>query len=149
MASETIYLKGKGKWAKLFEQNKDNNEDFHGPGGAYTLVLYLDKEELDKFAATGSRVSPKTDEDGVFLRLKRKHNHPSIEALGGPPQVVDADKNAWDPGVPIGNGSELEVAVTVYDTRMGKGTRLEGVRVLEHVELPPLENGEGSPRLPF
>lgn len=148
MASETIYLKGKANWVKVFPHNKDKKEEFHGPGGAYTLDLLVDKENFDKFAASGSRVRPKSTEEGPVLKLRRKHTH-SIEALGGPPQVVDKDKNEWD-GTLIGNGSDVEVAVTVYDTKMGKGTRLEGVRVINLVELPPLEDGEeGGKRLPF
>lgn len=151
MASETHYITGKSHWAKVFPHSKDKNEDFHGPGGAYTIELEVDTEEHDKFIATGSRTKPRITEDGVLIKFKRKHTHPSIEVFGGPPQVVDADKNEWD-GTLIGNGSEVEVAYTVYDTKMGKGTRLEGIRVLDLVELPPLEGAEeggGSKRLPF
>jgi hypothetical protein len=149
MASETIYLTGISNWAKVFPHSKDKNEDFHGPGGAYTIDLQVEKEELDKFVASGARSKPRVGEEGMILKLKRKHTHPTIEAFGGPPQVVDADKNEWD-GSLIGNGSLVECAVTVYDTKMGKGARLEGVRVIDHVELPPLEEGEeGTKRLPF
>lgn len=149
MASETIYLTGKAQWAKIFPHYKDKNEDFHGPGGAYTLDLLVEKEELDKFTATGSRIRPRVTDDGVTIKLKRKAEHP-IADFAGPPQVVDVDKNEWD-GTMLGNGTEVEVAVTVYDSKMGKGTRLEGVRVLDLVELPPLEDAEGggAKRLPF
>jgi hypothetical protein len=149
MASETIYITGTSSWAKVFPHSKDKNEEFHGPGGAYTLDLYVEKEELDKYVATGSRSKPRVGEDGMYIKLKRKHTH-SIDAFGGAPQVVDADKNEWD-GSLIGNGSLLECAVTVYDTKMGKGTRLEGIRVIEYVELPPLDDAEGGrqKKLPF
>ena len=149
MASETTKITGIAQWAKVFPHSKDKNEDFHGPGGAYTLDLVVEQEELDKFVATGSRTKPRATDDGVVVKFKRKHTHPSIEVFGGPPQVVDADANEWD-GSLIGNGSEVEVAFTVYDTKMGKGTRLEGVRVINHVELPPLEDAEGGQKkLPF
>ena len=151
MSANTYYIRGKAQWAKVFEYNKDKNEDFHGPGGAYTLDLLVDKEELDAFTSTGSRINPKAGEGGMLIKFKRKHVHPTIDAFGGPPQVVDADKNEWD-GSLIGNDSEVEVAYTVYDTKMGKGTRLEGIRVIEHVELPPLdgeEGGGGPKKLPF
>ena len=149
MAATTIYLKGAAQWAKVFPHNKDKNEDFHGPGGAYVLDLVVDKEELEKFTASGSRTSPRTTDEGVVIKCKRKHNHATIDAFGGPPQVVDADGNDWD-GTLIGNGSEVEVALTVYDTKVGKGTRLEGVKVLNLVELPPLDDAEGGQkRLPF
>lgn len=149
MASETIYITGKSHWAKLFPYNKDKNEDFHGPGGAYTVDLEVDQEELGKFVASGARTTPRVLEDMTTIKLKRKHTHNTIPEFGGPPQVVDADKNTWD-GSLVGNGSELECAITIYDTKMGKGVRLEGVRVIEHVELPPLEGAEaGQKKLPF
>jgi hypothetical protein len=147
MSSQTYYITGKAQWAKVFTHNKDSNEDFHGPGGAYTVDLVVDKEELDAFVATGARTTPKTAEDGMLIKFKRKHTHPTIPAFGGPPQVVDAEKNAWD-GTLIGNDSILEVAYTVYDTKMGKGSRLEGVRVIEHVALPEFEGTEEA-KLPF
>lgn len=149
MASNTYYITGKASWAKLFAHNKDKNEDFHGPGGAYTVDLIVDKEELDGFVATGARTTPRPVEGGTSIKFKRKHVHPTIEVFGGPPQVVDAEKNAWD-GTLIGNDSDIEVAYTVYDTKMGTGTRMEGVRIINHVELPPLEGGEGgAAKLPF
>jgi len=149
MASQTYKITGKSKWAKIFPHSMDKNEDFHGPGGAYTIDLIVEQEAKDTFVSTGARTTPKVTEDGVTIKFKRKHNHPTIDAFGGPPQVVDADSNDWD-GTLVGNGSEVEVAFTVYDTKMGKGCRLEGVRVIDLVELPPLEDAEGgSKKLPF
>jgi hypothetical protein len=149
MASNTYYITGTAQWAKVFAHNKDKNEDFHGPGGAYVVDLVVDKEELDGFVATGARTTPKTTDNGMTIKFKRKHTNLGIPAFGGPPQVVDAEKNAWD-GTLIGNGSTLELAYTVYDSKTGKGSRLEGVRVIELVELPPME-GEDSAvaKLPF
>jgi len=148
MSSTTYYITGTAQWAKVFAHNKDKNEDFHGPGGAYVVDLIVDKEELDAFVATGARTTPKTTEEGVAIKFKRKHTHPTIAAFGGPPQVVDANKDAWD-GTLIGNGSTVEIAYTVYDTKMGKGSRMEGMRVIDHVELPPMEGDSGVAKLPF
>lgn len=151
MASETYKIKGQAKWSKIFPHYMDKNEDFHGPGGAYTLDLIVDQEEKEAFTATGARTTPKVTEDGVTIKFKRKATHPSIAVFGGPPQVVDADSNDWD-GTLLGHFSEVEVAYTVYDTKMGKGCRMEGVRIIELVELPPMEGDEGdggSRKLPF
>jgi len=41
----------------------------------------------------------------------------------------------------IGNGSVGVVFLDVYDTKMGKGCRLSGVQVVDHVEF---EGGGGS-----
>lgn len=149
MASKTYYITGQASWAKLFPYNMDKHEAFHGPGGAYTVDLIVDKEELDAFAATGAQTKPRVTDEGTSIKFKRKHDHPNIPAFGGPPQVVDADKQHWD-GTLIGNGSTIEVAYTVYDTKKGPGSRLEGVRVIEHVELPPMDGEEsGAAKLPF
>ena len=148
MPSNTYYITGTAQWAKVFAHNKDKNEDFHGPGGAYVVDLIVDKEELDGFVSTGARTTPKTTLEGVTIKFKRKHTHPTIASFGGPPQVVDANKDAWD-GTLIGNGSTVEIAYTVYDTKMGKGSRMEGMRVIEHIELPPMEGDSAVAKLPF
>lgn len=148
MASTTYYITGVANWAKVFAHNKDKNEDFHGPGGAYVTDLVVDKEELESFLATGARTAPKTTDEGTSIKFKRKHVHPTIAAFGGPPQVVDAEKKIWD-GTLIGNGSTVEIAYTVYDTKMGKGTRMEGMRIIEHVALPEMDGEDAVSKLPF
>lgn len=148
--TQLIELEGIANWAKVFEFNKDKNEEFHGEGGAYTLDVQLEKEELDKLTESGSRLKPKLGDDGISIRFKRKHIHPGgITDLGGPPKVVDADKNPFPEGTLIGNGSKVRVYVTVYDTKLGKGTRLEGVQVLDLVEYESENDGGGGVKLPF
>lgn len=147
MATTSHKVSGTAYWAKVFDHNKDTNVDFHGEGGAYTIQVVLDKENLDSFSASGSRLKPKLGEDGISIQFKRKAIHPSIPELGGAPQVVDADGNEWDPSVAIGNGSEVTVAFDVYDTKMGKGTRLTGIKVDNLVEFE--SEGGGAPKLPF
>jgi hypothetical protein len=56
--------------------------------------------------------------------------------------VVKADGSEWDYDVDgtIGNGSTVEVIVSVYDTKMKSivGTRLDKVKVLKLVKyIPP------------
>lgn len=148
MSTQMINVTGLAKWVKLFDYNKDDNEAFHGPGGGYTINVVLDKAELDKVKDSGARLKPTITDDGVELKFRRKHTHPSIPEFGGRPKVVDAENNLWDDQITIGNGSQVEVWFTVYDTTMGKGTRLEGVRVLDLVEYVS-EDGDKAPRLPF
>jgi len=148
MSTELYEVTGIGNWAKLFERNKDNNEDFHGEGGATTIDVLLDKEELDVVTKSGSRLKPKLTEDGIVIKFKRKFNHPSVPALGGLPKVADEEGTAWDDEVSIGNGSKVKVFFSVYDTKMGKGTRLEGVQVLDLVEYEDDSESTGI-KLPF
>lgn len=147
MSTQLIELEGTASWAKVFETNRDMNTDFHGEGGAYTIQVQLEKEELDKLTKSGSRLKPKLSDDGISVTFKRKHiNQAGIEELGGPPKVVGPDKEPLDNL--IGNGSRVKVYCSVYDTKMGKGTRLEGVHVLDLVEYEGSSEG-GGVKLPF
>jgi len=148
MTAQLLELEGIASWAKVYEENRDKNEDFHGEGGAYTVDVLLEKEELDKLTKSGSRLKPKIVDEGISIRFKRKHIHPAgIEELGGPPKVVGPDKEPID--CLIGNGSKVKVYVSVYDTKMGKGTRLEGMQVTDLIEYES-ESGEGGGvKLPF
>ena len=47
----------------------------------------------------------------------------------------EAPKRVGEP-VMIGNGSKAEITFSVYDTRMGKGTRLEEINILELKAMP-------------
>lgn len=139
---------GIAKWAKVFEFNRDRGEFHKDYDGAYTIQVYLDEDEMKKHSASGSRIKPKIDDDGVYINYKRKHTNEAIPALGGAPKVVDDNDEPWDTDKLIGNGSKVEVFFTVYDSKMGKGTRLEGIRVLDPVEYEGTGEG-GGVKLPF
>lgn len=139
---------GEAKWAKVFEFNRDRGEFHKDYDGAYTIQVYLDEANMKKHSASGSRVKPKIDDDGISITYKRKHINAAVPALGGAPKVVNADDEPWDTDNLIGNGSEVEVFFTVYESKMGKGTRLEGVRVLNPVEYQSSGEG-GGVKLPF
>lgn len=148
MATNRLYLKGKAMWAKPFERNRDRGEYHEATDGITSIDLLMEKEELDKLKDSGSRLRPKVTDEGLSVKFKRPWKHPTIEEFGGAPQVVDKDGNDWDDGVAIGNESVVEIAVDVYDTQMGKGTRLAGIKVLDLVEYET-EGEPGQPRLPF
>lgn len=150
MTTTTVLeLEGIANWAKVFEFNRDKNEDFHGEGGAYTIDMVFEQDELNKLSESGSRLKPKVTDDGIVIRFKRKHLHPAgIEEFGGPPRVVDAEGELFPADTLIGNGSRVKLAVSVYDTKMGKGTRLEAIKVLDLVEYES-ENKPQGITLPF
>lgn len=126
---------GTAMYAKLFERNRDMHEAYHGSyDGAYTIGVILDKEELDKVTKSGCRAKPRITDEGIMINFKRKHKDLFPETSGAP-KVADADNKPWDTNVNIGNGSKVEVWFDVYDTKMGKGTRLVGVKVLDLVEF--------------
>ena len=151
----TVHMvEGTLSWCKLFEHNKDTHPGFFGDcDGAFTIDVILDKENMDTHSASGSRGSPRIADEGLTVKYKRKNLHPSVPALGGPPKVVDSEEKPWDPAKSIGNGSKGQVWFEVYDTKMGKGTRLMAVKVLDLVEYERPVGEDGEPvsdnRLPF
>lgn len=134
----TVELRGKVKWAKVFEENRDMN----GPNGVwkddegrYTITLVVDDISKAALKEAGSQKRVKEDSEGdKVVQIERKHKAPFT--YGGPPRVVHADTSPWsleDDGL-IGNGSECIVFATVYEAGGLKGTRLEVVQVIDHVE---------------
>lgn len=129
MAVATVYLKGKVNWAKL---NKPDEKY-----GNYTVDLYPDEASKEAYAKSEAQTAYKTNEDTKeqFLILRR----PDVKLVGkelvkyGRPEVLDKDNQPWDMENLIGNGSVVTCKLTVYDTAKGKGSRLEAVRVEEHV----------------
>jgi len=151
MASKTtiVDLEGIAYWARVFEDNRDMigykpspdvKGTFEDCEGAYTMDLYLEPEEATKLKESGSALQGGIDERGFRVRLKRKHRGP-FAAASGAPKVVKEDDTEWDfeEDGPIGNGSKVKVRVSVYTTSMTPGTRLEKVKVIEHV---PMETGD-------
>lgn len=151
MAAKLHSITGTAYWAKLFERNRDKGEYHEATDGITSIDLLLDKEALDYLKKTGSRLRPRVTEEGVVVKFRRPWVHNSIEAFGGAPRVVNKDNETWDNTVSIGNGSEVEVFFSVYDTTKGTGTRMEGVRVLNHVEyeVPEDQRKESGIKLPF
>lgn len=150
--TKLIEVEGILNWAKVFPFNLDRNEDFHGEGGAYTVDVLLEKAELDKLTKSGSRLKPKITDDGIAIRFKRKHIHPTgIEEFGGAPRVVIGEESPeeFPSDTLIGNGTRAKVFFTVYDTKMGKGTRLEAIQVLDLQEYESDGEPMGGIKLPF
>lgn len=139
MSVKTIVVEGTAEWAKVFPSNRDM-KGFEGAyedcGGAYTIDVVLDSDEAEKLTEAGSIKQGSVTEDGLKFKFVRKHEGPFAE-VSGPPIVIDSDDNPWDiesMGF-IGNGSKVRLKLSIYDTkyRGRKGTRLDAVRVLEHV----------------
>ena len=145
MATEIHKFTGKAKWAKVYDA-----EEFRGSTN-WKIDVYLDKKGLDARSKAGIQSKVYEDEDGKYVSFKR----PKTKLIKGVlnefsgPKILDKDGNElvsyrkaadglnWERvGNPvlIGNGSEVEVTIAVYDTQMGKGQRLESVRVIDLIE---------------
>jgi hypothetical protein len=134
MATTFHYFTGKTKWPKI---RPDRPDDYQGVK-AWKIPVYLDKDNIKALQDAGLRMRPKKDEDGSFVTFRRPLN----KEIGGkivdfdPPTVIDKNNQPLDPKI-IGNGSVVTVKISAFDTRMGKGHRLESVRVEELVEYKP------------
>lgn len=142
MATRKIKLTGIAEWAKVFPQNRDMN-GFEGVykdcNGACTIDMILDDQGMDTLQASRSMKRGSKDPQGRGTKVKfvRKYDT-GKDWDSGAPEVVKADGSAWDidnDGL-IGNGSTVEVELSVYDTSRPSivGTRLDKVTVLDRVD---------------
>jgi hypothetical protein len=142
-------FKGTAMWAQVFEGNRDRADWTADTDGQYKISLILSDEEFDRLKATGSQAADyaKTTDDGqkmvTFKRPHAKHDRSGklMDWASGAPKVFHSDGTLWkDEDGLIGNGSEVEVRVCIYNA--GRvGTRLEGVKVERHVEVTSEDSG--------
>lgn len=151
MATETYKFTGKAKWAKVYDP-----EEFRGASN-WKINLYLNDLEVEKRKKAGIQSKTYSDEDGTYVTFKR----PQTKLIKGvlnefsPPKIFDVNGNCIvdykksadgtnfervGKPVLIGNGSVVEATVTVYDTQMGKGQRLESIKIIDLIEY---EGGSG------
>lgn len=143
MGTKRITLTGKANWAKVFESNRDMvgyDGVYREYDGAYTIQVELDKTNYDILESSGSAKANKSRRkevdklDSTEVKFVRKHKD-RFEWASGAPKVLKSDGSDWDfseDGL-IGNGSTVEVELSVYTTTKSPGTRLESVKVLDLV----------------
>jgi hypothetical protein len=144
MATRKVKLTGLGYWSKVFSENRDLTgfeNALADIGGQTTIDLDIDNVQLDKLKKSRSmkRGTPSPDNDGLTrVKFTRKWTE---NYGGGAPTVVKVDGSAWDydEDGPIGNGSTIEVVLSVYDTSRKSivGTRLDKVKVIVHNPYDP------------
>ncbi len=156
MATRKVILTGISEWAKVFEQNRDKTGykptpqatgSYEATDGACTIDVILDDDNFGKLKSSKSmkKGSPDAEGRGTRVRFVRKFNT-GRDWDSGSPVVVKSDGTKWDMDVDglIGNGSTVAVTLSVYDTSRKSivGTRLDRVKVLEHVKPPSDDDDE-------
>lgn len=137
MATKYYNWDGKFKWAKIHENQKDTK---FNPDGVYNIAFYpKDKKTWTEIQKSGIRTQVKQDEDGEYISLSRRHKQQMGDDLVvlGPPSVF-LNKEPFDGA--IGNGSEGTVNVAIFDSRYGKGHRLNAINVTELIEYEGSDN---------
>jgi hypothetical protein len=158
----TQYLKFKGKvaWARLYEPDEYN--------GAVRWCLDFFPDDVDALKKVMHKNKGfKEGEYGLYTQLRRpttklikgrivSFTPPIIYDKSGKPIVQYVNKHTGDiirsydgisnealirQGEPVlmGNGSVVEVTLCVYATSMGNGSRLESVKLIDHIEYRPKE----------
>ena len=140
MATRKVKLSGLAEWAKVFEQNRDM-KGYEGAyevhDGACTIDLIMDEANVAALKASRSIKQPRDEGNGQFrTKFIRKFNT-GRDWDSGAPVVTKSDGTPWDFDTDgaIGNGSTVEVILSVYDTsyKNRAGTRLDSVKVINFV----------------
>lgn len=157
MGTRRVKLTGLAYWSKIFAENRDltGYEDaLKDVGGQTSIDMDLDADNMALLRKSKSmkRGTDSPDNDGLTrVKFTRKWEHKIATKrgemdLGGEPVVIKADGSKWDWDMdgPIGNGSTVEVVLSVYDTSRKAivGTRLDKVKVIEHVPYEPADSDE-------
>jgi hypothetical protein len=160
ITNKKVVLEGIANWAKVFSSNRDL-EGYKGAfkeyNGATTIELVLDNDNWDKLKRSGSMKRGRPVDGGTAVKLERKWET-GKDWDSGAPEVLKADGNPWDVDVDgfIGNGSKVRVmaVVTDFPDKGVSSTRLEMVKVLEHVPYEGVDDqfrkdetgGQGQPK---
>ncbi len=168
--TEYLRLKGKVAWAKIYDP-----DEFRG-AVRWTMNFYpADDVEWDKFKKAGIQKKVKEDELGKFFAATRPTNKlikqrivnftpPMVYNKEGQPIIFyvkegdegqtpvrsyEGDTKIERVGEPIliGNGSEVEITLSVYQTSMGPGNRLEAIKLVDLITYEPEKKTEEREQL--
>ena len=157
----TQYLKftGKSRWNKHIY----TTDDAFG-AQKFKCGLWIDKETLEEYNKSGIQKKVKSDEKGDYVEFTRDAVKmiKGAPVFFVPPTVYNKDgsvainytegdevvRSYNDPNrkakivrngdpIIIGNDSDLEVTVAVFDTMKGKGQRLESIRIIDLITYDP------------
>ncbi len=133
MATETFYFTGEAIFPRLLKPDTTYNAN-----GVYSIGVTLDAVSQAEYDKSGIRLKSKVWKDSKpFYTFKRADKGLMRDSLVtfGPPKVIDKDQKPLTKFV--GNGSKVTIKVLVFDTKNGKGHRLDTVRVDELIEYVP------------
>lgn len=142
----TVYATGKLYWCKALGKPVMNYE---GDAKEWTLDFEPDNTEFLKEHRLLDRLKEdkKGNIEGEFLHLKK----PELDSEGKPNDPIrfyDADNKQWDRAVAIGNGSSVDMKLTIVDWGKGKKKSIwvAAVRVTDHIPYEADEfSGMGKP----
>ena len=123
MATNIFYFTGEANYPNLVNPSPDYDKSKL----SWKLQLKLDEKSKELFEK--SELGLKVKDGSIQLRRPTKQVIKDKIVEWEPPHLVNADNTVRTSEVP--GGSKVTVKVSVYDSRNGKGHRLEAVRVDE------------------
>tara|TARA_R100001126_G_C4815068_1_gene143826 strand:- start:247 stop:732 length:486 start_codon:yes stop_codon:yes gene_type:complete len=141
MTALNVDVEGTLEWAKIFEFNRDRAAWNEETDGEYKVSVITNEKTAKELKDIGVRKQITKEDEGYRVTFSRPHKGKQ-DWMGGPPIVADLSGKPWDVDSKgtIGNGSKGIVRIQVYDGKAGKGTRLMGVQIIDHV----VYEGDGS-----
>lgn len=163
--SKSFWFRGKTAWAMLYSPDEYLGREFYKINLYPTPEVFEEMEEVGIFDGRKKKKDDDGGNSGVAGQYIQFQCDTEKELSSGkmwyfhPPKILDKDENIivdykwtdknktdWErDGEPvlIGNGSEVEVLVEVYDAgRFGKGTRLKAVKIIDLIEYNPEEEDD-------
>lgn len=150
-----MLITGRSYWFKGVGSAKPNK--FNPEVPQWSFDLSINQTEAEKLLAAGMKktyLRDKQDERGVFLTFTRD----SIKKDGSPGKpfrIVDSKNNPWPDGESIGNGSQLNVVLTLNE-RTFRGEKFLkpsaiAIQVWDHIEyssngFPEKDESEDEPK---
>lgn len=138
MATNRYDWAGQVRWCKpntLDDKFKDYQTQFYPYPETWTSVNL-----------SGARATPKSDDHGTFIKLRRKHKQKikDEEKVFGPVRVTHNGRPFVEK---VPDGADVVVTVEVYDSMAGKGCRWESldIRSLDNVAKSPIGFQEEVP----
>lgn len=163
--TKLITMTGYVTYAKIFNENMDDNMDFHEKTeGQFNMNFYPETEEdFEVFFGAGApqstlgfdtvKIGDETIGMGKYIKLKRPNKHKTgIEDFGGAPLVFDhtegdsLKKWSFTEDGELGNGTKVAVRVSIYGEGPRASIRLERVAVLDHVVYDGVKKDDGVER---
>lgn len=141
MATNVFYFSGEANYPNLVNPSPDYDKSKL----SWKLQLKLDEKSKNLFEK--SELGLKVKDGAIQLRRPTKQVIKDKIVEWEPPRLINADNTVRTSEVP--SGSKVTVKVTVYDSRNGKGHRLEAVRVDEEGSGSATEIFAADDMVPF
>lgn len=137
----SLLIQGKAFYARIVGSPHANK--FKEGINQWSFDLSVDEVEADKLLKAGMKKSylrNKGDERGTFISFSRDATK-ADKSPGKPYHIVDAQNRDWDQNTLIGNGSVLNVAITLNE-RTFRGDRFlkPGCVAVQIWTLVPYQN---------